>query len=122
MSTTEFDRTSAAAPATRGARHFGSQPGLVLACAVLVLVIGWAVLPEVFSGQSPIEGVAMERFQSPGWHHLFGTDELGRDLYARVVHGASLSLRAATIAIVLAFVTGTVFGLVAGFFGGFSTR
>jgi len=118
MTATVFDVGRFASPASNAVRRFGSQPGLLIACAVLLLVIGWAVLPELFTDQSPVEGVAAARFASPDWQHLFGTDELGRDLYSRVVYGASLSLRAAAIAIVLAFVTGTAVGLVAGFFGG----
>ncbi|MET0132425.1 MAG: ABC transporter permease [Kibdelosporangium sp.] len=94
------------------------KPGFVLSVLALALVIGWALAPGVFSGQSPIDSLPGEKFQPPSWQHLFGTDHLGRDLYARMVHGASLSLRAALIALVLAFVAGAILGLVAGFFGG----
>lgn len=94
------------------------RPGLVLAVLVLLLVVGWALAPGVFTEQSPVDGVPGGKFQSPSWQHLFGTDHLGRDVYARMVHGCALSLRAALIAIVLAFVVGAALGLVAGFFGG----
>lgn len=55
---------------------------------------------------------------APGATHLFGTDALGRDLYARVIHGASLSVEAALIAIGIALSGGLVLGLFAGFAGG----
>lgn len=110
--------TADRSPVRRAARYVLSRPGLVLSVLVLLLVLGWALVPGLFTGQSPTEGVGGQRFQSPSGQHLFGTDQLGRDVYARVVHGTSLSLRAAVIAIVLAFVTGALLGLVAGFFGG----
>jgi peptide/nickel transport system permease protein len=62
--------------------------------------------------------VPEENFSAPGSAHWFGTDSLGRDLFARVVHGAQLSLRATLIAVAFAFVAGGLIGLVAGFSGG----
>ncbi|MEU1433730.1 ABC transporter permease [Streptomyces sp. NPDC005786] len=93
------------------------SPGVTLSVLVLALVLGWALVPEWFTGRSPLVGVPEERFQPPGMDHLFGTDQLGRDIYARVVHGASLSLRATVVAILIALGGGVVLGLVAGFFG-----
>ncbi|MGY3056333.1 peptide/nickel transport system permease protein [Streptomyces sp. TE3672] len=93
------------------------SPGVTLSVLVLLLVLGWAVVPEWFTGRSPLTGTPGERFRPPGTEHLFGTDQLGRDIYARVVHGASLSLRATVAALLIALVGGVVLGLVAGFFG-----
>jgi peptide/nickel transport system permease protein len=104
--------------ARRSLRYALAHPGLVLSVLVLLLVLGWVLAPSVFTGQSSTSGTAGQQFQAPSWQHLFGTDELGRDVYARVVHGASLSLRAAAIAIVMALVAGAVLGLLAGYFGG----
>ena len=52
--------------------------------------------------------------------HLFGTDDLGRDLYARVVHGSSSSVTSALIAVVIGVVIGSLIGLLAGFFEGWT--
>ncbi|MFF2847733.1 ABC transporter permease [Streptomyces sp. NPDC058001] len=93
------------------------RPGVTLSVLVLLTVLGWAFVPEWFTGRDPLTGVAADRFLPPSGEHLFGTDQLGRDVYARVVHGASLSLRATVIAILIALAAGTVLGLVAGFFG-----
>ncbi|MFD7527320.1 ABC transporter permease [Streptomyces sp. NPDC059849] len=93
------------------------SPGVTLSVLVLLLVLGWAVVPEWFTGRSPLTGTPGERFLPPSTEHLFGTDQLGRDIYARVVHGASLSLRATVAALLIALVGGVVLGLVAGFFG-----
>ncbi|WP_328393948.1 ABC transporter permease [Nocardia sp. NBC_00416] len=102
----------------RSLRFAVTRPGLVLSVLVLTVVLGWAVSPGLFTDRSPTEGTSADRFRAPGWAHPFGTDQLGRDVYARVVHGTELSLRAAVAAIVIAFLAGAAIGLVAGFFGG----
>ncbi|MEW2511217.1 ABC transporter permease [Streptomyces sp. NPDC046870] len=98
-------------------RHVPRSPGAALSVLVLLLVLGWAVAPEWFTHQSPTTGTPAERFRPPSGAHLFGTDQLGRDVYARVVHGASLSLRATVVAIAVALVVGILLGLAAGSFG-----
>lgn len=114
-------RTAPLAPVRRvvqrGMRRALGSPGVTLSVLVLLLVIGWALVPEWFTGRSPTASDPADRFRPPGWEHPFGTDRLGRDVYARIVHGASLSLRATVAAITIALVCGAVFGLLAGFFG-----
>ena len=59
-----------------------------------------------------------ERLQSPSMAHIFGTDELGRDIFARIVHGARISLAIGLSAIMVSLFVGGFFGAVAGFYGG----
>lgn len=59
-----------------------------------------------------------EKLDPPSWQHLFGTDQVGRDIFTRVIVGARVSLIAGLVVIVLAFTIGTLLGAVAGFFGG----
>jgi peptide/nickel transport system permease protein len=59
-----------------------------------------------------------ERLQGPSWAHPFGTDDLGRDTLARIIHGAQVSLQVGAVAISIALVAGTVIGLLAGYRGG----
>ncbi len=58
------------------------------------------------------------RLKPPSIEHLMGTDELGRDIFRRVVHGSRISLRVGVFAVGIALVLGTVLGLLAGFYGG----
>lgn len=60
----------------------------------------------------------MERLQGPSWAHWFGTDELGRDILARIVHGARISLLIGISSIGVSLLVGGAFGAVAGYYGG----
>lgn len=94
------------------------RPGLAGSVLVVALVVLAAGFPGVLSSADPLLGVPEQRFLPPSGRHWFGTDELGRDLYARVVHGAALSLKATLVAVAVAFVAGGAIGSVAGFAGG----
>ncbi|MEW9553332.1 ABC transporter permease [Nonomuraea sp. NPDC050783] len=98
--------------------RFLRRPGLVLSVAVVTVVVLAAFWPALFTARDPLRGLPAQNFLPPSAEHWFGTDELGRDLYARVVHGAALSLKATLIAVGVAFVAGGALGLVAGFAGG----
>jgi len=104
--------------ARRAARYLVRRPGLVVSGLVVLLVVAWAAVPQLFTAYDPIVGVPADRLQPPSAEHLFGTDHLGRDVYARVVHGASVSLRATVVAVLVGLVGGSVLGLLAGFLRG----
>ncbi|MFF1725079.1 ABC transporter permease [Streptomyces sviceus] len=93
------------------------RPGLLLSVVVLVLVVLASFRPDLFASQDPLKGVPSQNFRGPSGSHWFGTDELGRDVFSRVVHGAQLSLKATLIAVLVAFVVGGLLGVVAGFVG-----
>ncbi|MET8978919.1 ABC transporter permease [Streptomyces sp. NPDC004539] len=93
-------------------------PGLALAWAVITLVLLWALAPALFTSADPLLGDPSDKLLPPSGTHWFGTDSLGRDLYARVVHGAWLSLNSVLLAVALAVVTGSLLGLIAGYFRG----
>ncbi|MBS7578074.1 MULTISPECIES: ABC transporter permease [unclassified Enterococcus] len=56
--------------------------------------------------------------QAPSWEHLFGTDEIGRDYFIRVLYGGRVSLLVGILAMITATTIGTLVGLIAGYFGG----
>ena len=98
-------------------RFLGRRPGLLAAILVVLLVLIAAFAPGVLAPGDPNLGVVADKLRPPGAGHLFGTDYLGRDLYTRVVHGASLSLQGTLIAVTVALVAGGLVGLLAGFVG-----
>ncbi|MEG3002421.1 MAG: ABC transporter permease [Comamonas sp.] len=91
---------------------------LWLAWTVLAVVLLWAVVPGWFSSYDPLVGLAGQQLRAPEAGHWLGTDALGRDVWARVVHGAVHSLSGALVAVGVGLVAGTALGLVAGAVGG----
>ncbi len=98
--------------------------GIALAWAVLAMVAGAALLAPVVAPHDPLEQDLARRLR-PGawgeggtWRNLFGTDQLGRDLLSRVIHGARLSLGVGLAAVALAGTAGVGIGLVAGYYRG----
>lgn len=86
---------------------------------VFLLVIIALLAPLIVPfPQDNIETHIEDRFQSPRPQHLFGTDELGRDVFSRVLNGTRISLQVGVIAIGLALAIGVPLGVVAGYAGG----
>ena len=83
-----------------------------------ILIILVAVFaPVVTGGIDPTKGVLTDALLPPGGDHIFGTDKLGRDVFARVIYGARTSLVAAFCVVIIAFTVGTILGILAGYFG-----
>jgi peptide/nickel transport system permease protein len=89
----------------------------VLAALVLLIAIAWALAPTLFTGYSPTSSAGAS-LQAPSAAHWFGTDATGRDVFSRVVHGASRSITAALVAVAVGLLVGTGLGVVAGSEGG----
>ncbi|MGW9113866.1 ABC transporter permease [Microbacterium sp. NPDC055683] len=93
------------------------RPGVIVPGLVLVVAVLAAIAPGLFTGASPTETVAPS-LQAPSAAHWFGTDATGRDVYARVVFGASQSITGALVAVLVGLVVGTAIGVAAGAVGG----
>ena len=93
-------------------------PTLALAWLVIAVAALWALAPGWFAHQNPIAGQAGQQLLAPSAAHWLGTDALGRDLWARVVHGAVHSLSGAFVAVGVGLAVGTLIGLLAGATGG----
>lgn len=104
--------TAASRPAGR------VPPTVALSLVIVALVIAWSLAPGLFTNQDPINGIPAQKLLGPSPAHWFGTDHLGRDLYARVVHGTASSVTSALIAVVIGLLAGGLVGLLAGFLGG----
>ena len=90
--------------------------GLVLFLILMVLVL----FADVFADYNKlaIGTDPMNRLQGPSWQHLFGTDELGRDIFARVIHGGRISLRISVGSVLVGLVIAAIIGSLAGYCGG----
>lgn len=119
---TPLDGAPQEAPARlrRTAGFWLARPGLVLSVVFLALVLLAALHPALFTGRDPLAGVPADRLRPPDGEHLLGTDQLGRDLFTRLVHGSSLTLRATALAVFVGLVAGSLTGLVAGATGGWA--
>jgi peptide/nickel transport system permease protein len=87
---------------------------------LLALLTAAALLAPVLAPADPLAQDLQRRLQPPGWPHLLGTDEFGRDLLSRVLYGARISLRLGVLAIAAALGAGTLLGLWAGYRGGWA--
>ena len=84
-----------------------------------VLIILAAVFaPVLTGGVDPLKGSLTEALEAPSKEHIFGTDKMGRDIYARVIYGARASLTSTFGVVILVFLVGSVVGVIAGYFGG----
>ncbi len=99
-------------------RFTQAQP-LITAGALLVAVFfAIAVLAPVLAPHDPAHIQLLQRLQRPSSTHLFGTDELGRDVLSRVLFGARISLGVAAAVVALSLTAGLLLGALAGFYGG----
>ncbi len=85
---------------------------------MVVFALALTVVPDLFATHDPRAINVIRRLQPPSFEAWFGTDELGRDLYSRAVHGVRLSLGAALGVVVLTALIGIPVGVVAGYLGG----
>lgn len=111
---------AAVVPANRPARplrRFLRNPGGLIGLFLLALLILVALLAPLIA-PDPISQNIAQRLQPPSAAHWLGTDQLGRDVWARVAHGAGISLRVGFGVVILAVLLGVVVGLLAGTLGG----
>ena len=123
MSGTAEQTTTVRPPRTAGtvrrfARRFGRQPIAMSALAVLVVLVTAAVFAPLVARHSPTAQNLLHRNAGPDGTHWFGTDGLGRDLFARMVFGARVTLVAPLIAVGVGVLLGVPLALVAGLRGG----
>ena len=105
----------------RRARALAARPSvwvLVLSGAVLAFVSLLVLAAPWISPYDPTQMDASARLLPPSAEHLFGTDQFGRDVLARVIYGGRVTLEVAFTAVLTAVVVGGLLGLVAGYYGG----
>jgi peptide/nickel transport system permease protein len=95
---------------------------------IISLIVAAALFAPLIAPYDPREqlpmrkGVALENRLKPSSEHIFGLDDLGRDVFSRVVYGARISLRVAIIVVLISSVIGLVVGSVSAYYGGWVDR
>ena len=84
----------------------------------ILIILAAIFAPLLTGGVDPLKGSLTEALEAPSKEHIFGTDKMGRDIYARVIYGARASLTSTFGVVVLIFLVGSVVGVIAGYFGG----
>ena len=103
----------------RGTRSIVSNPAALAGLIIVALLIVMAVMaPHLARGISPIEQNLSNRLHAPDTAHWFGTDELGRDIYARTLYGARVTIAMVLLVSVIVGPIGLAVGTLAGFLGG----
>jgi peptide/nickel transport system permease protein len=100
------------------ARQLGRNVPAALGTVVILLLLAVSLQPRWFTARDPYRLDPVNRLLAPGAAYPLGTDEMGRDIYTRIVYGARLTLGAAVLAVALAAVVGALVGLVVGYVGG----
>lgn len=92
---------------------------VVASFVVLLLALFLAIFADWIAPYDPNYQDLARGLQSPLQEHWLGTDELGRDVLSRIIHGTRISLFIGVVSVILAFVTGSLLGLISGYYGGF---
>jgi len=106
-------------PTPRGfARKLVADPRSATGVVLVGLALVMALAAPLIATHDPNIPDFIATLSPPSAKHLFGTDDLGRDTFSRVIYGARASIVVGVLSVVAAFMLGTATGLVAGFFGG----
>ena len=105
------------------ARHvIGENPVTGFSFGLLALLLFLAVFGPWLAPFDPLKSDTAAALQAPTARHLFGTDQLGRDIFSRVIVATRLDMAIAVFSVALVFVVGGLAGIAAGFFGGWTDR
>ncbi len=108
----------AVAPTTRKARRRRLPPSLIGGIIILSVIVFLAIAAPLLTSYSPTQQDLNNVLASPGGKHFLGTDQLGRDIWSRLLYGARTDLRVAFLAVLAPFTIGTLLGAIAGYVGG----
>lgn len=116
-------QTAAAAPRRQSKageiwHRFRRNKGAILGLGILTVLVLVALTVDLWLPEEKINGInVLEKLQAPSAKHLFGTDEMGRDLFWRTVYGTKYSLAIGFVAVMVSAVIGVPLGAAAGYYG-----
>lgn len=100
-------------------RRWYRTPSFVAGILIIGTIIALCLLAPVLTSHSPTDQDLNHILQGPSSKHWLGTDQLGRDEFARILYGGRVDLRVAFLAVLFPFVLGTTLGCIAGYYGRF---
>jgi peptide/nickel transport system permease protein len=115
---TKSDNAVVLIGARGGRARWWKNPSLVAGLTIIGVLILLAIFAPLLTSYGPTSQDLTAILQGPSSKHLLGTDQLGRDVWSRLLYGARVDLRVGFIAVLFPFVLGTVLGSIAGYFGG----
>jgi peptide/nickel transport system permease protein len=111
-------RAGSESPMGQAVRRLRRSTTALFGLGIVVVLLAVAAFADVLAPHSPIVSDQAHTFAFPSWEHPLGTDQLGRDMLSRVVHGSRISLAIGVSSVLLALFVGVPMGMVAGFYGG----
>jgi peptide/nickel transport system permease protein len=105
-------------PLAQGLQRLRRSKTALFGAAIVALLLVVAIFADALAPQSPTASNQHQTFAAPSWEHPLGTDQLGRDMLSRVIHGTRISLIVGVSSVLLALFIGVPFGMIAGFYGG----
>jgi len=105
-------------PLVQGLRRFRRSTTALVGVAIVFVLVLVALFANVLAPRSPTTSDQMHTFERPSWDYPLGTDQLGRDMLSRIIHGTRISLLVGVSSVLLALFVGVPFGMIAGFYGG----
>ena len=112
----KVDRSEA--PLVQGLRRLRRSTTALVGAGIVVVLIVVAILADALAPRSPIASDQTHTFERPSWDYPLGTDQLGRDMLSRLIHGSRISLVVGVSSVLLALFVGVPFGMIAGYYGG----
>ena len=111
-------RAAGLLPAGAATRRLGRRGALLAGGGMLAAIVLASLLAPWITPHDPIAQDLRNALQPPSWEHPFGTDNFGRDVFARVLYAAQIDLRIGFLCVFFPWVLGTLLGALAGYFGG----
>lgn len=97
---------------------FLHNPTLIIGMVLLLVLLTMAFFPQLFTSLDPNAYDAKSMLLEPCREHIFGTDNYGRDIFARVIYATSVDLQMGFLCMLVPFLFGTFLGLLSGYYGG----
>lgn len=99
-------------------RRLKKNKAAVVGGVLILLFIITSIIGPWFTTQSPTEINMLNKLQKPSGEHWFGTDNFGRDIFTRIIHGMALTLKVGFLSVAMGGAVGVILGIISGYYGG----